>query len=88
MWRRALTTRSEAAEIAALILAELLTAAAMDGVTFTVEQVAFVEQALSDAAQEAINRRNPVRTVTHNPSRSSSSSPSSSRSSSSSKRSS
>jgi len=53
---------NEAEEIASMILAEMLAAAAAsdDGVVFDDEQIAYVDQALSDAAQEAINRRAPV----------------------------
>jgi len=50
---------NEAEEIASLILAELrdAVAAADDGVVFDDEQIVYIEQALSDAAQEALNRR-------------------------------
>lgn len=42
--------------IAALTLTEVLNAAATDGVAFTDEQLAFIEQGLADAAQEGMNR--------------------------------
>jgi len=48
-WQR----RLNAEGIASLILAEMLDAAKVDGVTFDAEQRGFIEQALSDAALEA-----------------------------------
>jgi uncharacterized membrane protein YebE (DUF533 family) len=45
--------RQNATEIASQILAEMLDAAKVDGVTFDAEQRGFIEQALSDAALEA-----------------------------------
>lgn len=41
--------------IAERILCELVEAAADDGIVFEDDQLALIEQALSDAAQEAIN---------------------------------
>lgn len=46
-------SRLNAAEIATMILAEMIAAAKVEGVRFDAEQAAFIEQALSDAALEA-----------------------------------
>jgi len=55
--------RTDVAAIASLILAEMrqAAAAANDGVVFEDEQIAYIEQALADAAQEALNRQRDAR---------------------------